>query len=328
MNTKYFIVNNEQHAVAPYVEQWGRAPSIALLDPAMHIFHVPTINGIIGYRLESNCALVFGDPLCAAADMPALVDAFHQHFTKQKKTIIYLLASEQFKQWALTEKYVHAAMNMGDEIILDPTLDPKKLQGRRASVLRNQYNQALHTGIRIKEYTGHEEPLEAIMEKVGSQWLENRNGLQTSLLQVNIFSERTNKRWFYAEYNNSIVGVFVLNKLGLYHGLAINMLLITPDAPKYTSEFILLSAFDILRDENCHFISLGTLPCLELNTMEGFGTITTFFAKKMFLLSQKIFKLNKRQQYWQKFHPYTKPSYLLLNKSTIGLRNLRNHAGF
>ena len=170
----------------------------------MHIFSTPKVDGIIGYRLESNCALVFGDPLCAWQDLPLLVDTFHQQFTNQGKTIIYLLASEQFKTWAQEKNYVHTALSMGNEIILDPKIDPQSIKGKHASTLRNQYSQMVRAQITVKEYVENDTMLEQTMKQVGSQWLENRSGPQTSLLSIDIFSDRSNKRLFYAEHNNNL----------------------------------------------------------------------------------------------------------------------------
>lgn len=321
MQEKYFIQGHEKKLVVPYIQKWGRAPSIAVLDEACKIFYTPGIDGIIGYREEAGCALVFGDPFCDPHDMPLLVEAFHHYFTAQKKTIIYLLASEEFKNWALQHNYIQSTMIMGDENIVDPTIDIKTLQGRRASVVRNQYNQASRTGMIIQEYTGYNPALEKEMHDIGLIWLAQRSGPQTSLLSVNIFSDKANKRWFYVHHNNKIIGVLVLNRLDAYSGWAINMLLVAPHVPKYTSEFILVSVLDILKYEQCHFLSLGTLPCETLNNrMQGFGRVTTFLACTIFQLTKKILKLNSRQQYWQKFNPQKKPSYLLLNKHGIGIR--------
>ena len=110
---KSFEIENGQRLVSPYIQQWGRAPSIAVLDSACKIFTTPEVDGIIGYRDESGCILVFGDPLCNPQNLPHLVESFHKHFTEQKKTIIYLLVSEQFKKWAFEHGYIKNSFEHG-----------------------------------------------------------------------------------------------------------------------------------------------------------------------------------------------------------------------
>ncbi len=319
---KYFTVHQEQRLVAPYIQQWGRAPSIAVMDSSCKIFYSPEIDGIIGYRDEAGCVLVFGDPLCSPQDLPGLVALFHNHFAAQKRTIIYLLASEKFKKWASEHGYSQTALSMGDEIIVNPQVDPLSLCGKHASSLRNINSVINRVGVVFNEYRGKDLHIEHTMEKIGHQWVQNRKGPQTSLLHVDIFSNRANKRFFYAEYNKNIVGVFILNRLDAYQGWTINALVCAHGAPKYASEYMILQTLALLKKEQCQYFSFGTLPVSELRTLEGLGKISTFLAPYFFKASKKLFKLNTRKQYWQKFAPTIHPSYMLLHKRGIGIREV------
>src|ERR1700733_11495459 len=66
------VMNHEgkNRSVVDYVQKWGHASSIALFDPACKIFSDPDVDGVIGYRLQSKCVIVFGDPVCAPSDTP------------------------------------------------------------------------------------------------------------------------------------------------------------------------------------------------------------------------------------------------------------------
>lgn len=319
---KYFIAHNEQRLVSPYIQQWGRAPSIAVMDSACKIFYTADIDGIIGYRDEAGCILVFGDPLCKPDDVSRLVEAFHKHFIAQKKTIIYLLASEHFKAWASKHGYIKTALSMGNEIIVNPLVDPLSLRGKHASSLRNIYSLINRVGITFHEYIGHDMHIEHTMEEIGQQWVQNRKGPQTSLLHVDIFSNRANKRFFYAEHNKRIVGVIILNRLDAYQGWTINTLVCSNDAPKYSSEYMILHTLSLLRKERCTYFSFGTLPVSDLKTIEGLGKVATLLAPYFFRATKKIFNLNKRKQYWQKFAPEIHPSYLLIHKKGVGVRDI------
>jgi lysylphosphatidylglycerol synthetase-like protein (DUF2156 family) len=319
---KYFSIQNEQRLVAPYIEKWGRAPSIAVMDSVCKIFHMPEVDGIIGYRDEAGCILVFGDPLCNPQDLPRLVESFHKYFIEQKKTITYLFASENFKQWACAQGYIKTALSMGDEIVVDPRVDPLLLRGKHASALRNIYSLLKKTDLHFHEYCGQNNHLEHSMEKLGHDWLEDRKGPQTSLMNVDIFSHRSNKRFFYVQEKDRIIGAIVLNRLDFFHGWTINALFYASDAPKYTSEYIILHTLSVLRQEKCPYFSFGTLPASDLRTIEGLGKTTTFLAPHVFNMSKRLFHLNSRKQFWKKFAPIIKPSYLLLHKKGIGIRDV------
>ena len=122
----------ENRPVAHYIQQWGHASSIALLDSACNIFSIPEVDGIIGYRIESQCAVVFGNPVCSPQDIPLITQAFHDHHQELVKNVIYIATSESFVTWALQQR-CGSAIGIGNEIILDPLQDPKKRTGKRAA---------------------------------------------------------------------------------------------------------------------------------------------------------------------------------------------------
>lgn len=322
MNQNIISVTQQDRLVLPYIQQWGRAPSIAVFDTTIKTFKIPGIDGIIGYKDEAGCVLVFGDPLCHPDDRFVLVKAFHDHFLAQKKSILYLLASVDFKKWASEQGYIKTALSMGDEIIVNPQIDPLTVSGRHAYTLRKNYRIAQNSNLMFHEYLGIDNHLETSMEELSQRWLQERQGPQTSLMNVNIFSHRINKRFFYVKNGTTCVGALILNRLDAFNGWTINALFYAPDAPKYTSEYMLLQTLALLRTEGCHYFSFGTLPVDELRTIEGLGKIATFFAPYCFTFAKKIFKLRNRKQYWQKFSPTIVPSYLLIHKAGIGMKEI------
>lgn len=312
---------HENKAVAEYIHQWGNSASHALLDPECRLFSTPGIDGIIGYRFALKSAIAFGDPVCAPKDMPALAQAFNEYCATHKKSIVYISATEPFANWAINN-ICKTLISIGDEVILNPMQDAKLLKGKRASLLRNKWNQCIRDGIEVKEYSTYDGALEKGMEDVAAAWLNNRKGPQMSLLRVNLFTDRTRKRWFYAQDKGKVIGVLMLNSLSAYNGWVINMLMVDPSAPNPTSEFIVLSALEILRTEKCNYFSIGTTPAAQLEKIEGVHALIAWAARAIFYAAKKIFKLSDRQRYWKKFYPETKPLYLLLSKKGIALQEI------
>ena len=77
--------SGENKTVAQQISRWGNAASIALLDPSCNIFSVPHLEGIIGYRIASQYAIVFGDPVCEQKVIKDLLSSFHEHCALHKK---------------------------------------------------------------------------------------------------------------------------------------------------------------------------------------------------------------------------------------------------
>lgn len=312
---------HKNKAVAEYIHRWGNSASHALLDPACQLFSVDEIDGIIGYRFELKSAIVFGDPVCAPHDIPALTQAFHDYCKLQNKSIVYISATHSFANWAINN-VCKTLISIGDEVILNPMHDARLLKGKKASLLRNKWNQSVRDGIEVKEYIAYDAMLENAMEQVAIAWLNNRKGPQMSLLRVSLFEDRACKRWFYARYQGNVIGVLMLNSLNSHNGWVINMLMVDPIAPSPTSEFIVLSVLEVLRAEGCTYFSIGTTPATCLERMEGVSKLVAWMARNIFAVSKKVFKLSDRQRYWKKFYPETKPLYLLLSHQGIAIQEI------
>ncbi len=304
----------EKRSIAAMIQAWGNQASNALLDPTFTIFETPTIDGIIGYRLRLKCAVVFGDPVCSQQDMLNLVRAFKEFCTKQGYTIAYTLVSEQFTNWAMQNGYSYA-IEMGRESFIDPMIDPKTRTGIHAGVLRNKWRLSIKRGITVKEHKSNDAITEQAMEEVAQRWIANRKGPQIHFFtSFNIFDDRQHKRYFYAECDGKIIGIVALNRLDAYDGWILQMTLLVPEAPTSTSEFLVLSILETLRIEGCRYLTIGITPNACMERIEGFGSITRQLAKRLHALSYKVFKLDKRSQYWRKFDPQEKSLFIVMDK--------------
>lgn len=305
--------------VAGYVQQWGSSPSIALLDPACKIFKAPHIDGIIGYRGGSLCNVVVGEPLCSQAEMPVLYHAFQKYCQEEGKKIIYLLTSEEFAKWAKTHA-CRASLQLAQELFLDPVHNP--LEGAKGRKLRNKISHSQRTGVTIHEYVSDEPSLERDMENTAKEWLKGRHGPQIYLANVHLFNERQGKRWFYAKMNDRIIGVLLLNRLEKRSGWLYNLLMTSTDAPWGTSEMLAMHTLTTLRDEGCRFVSFGVVPGRRIKKIEGLGIISSCLARIGYKVSNWFFALSGRKKYWEKFHPQCESTYILLNDSHMGIREI------
>lgn len=305
-------------SIADSIKRWGNSASIALMDPACQIFTSETVPGIVGYKLEANHIIVFGDPLCAPEDSDALIHQFHNHFIDSVNNIIYVAVTETFTQNSLGHQ-CEAAISIGQEMVLDPTKDPRAQTGEKASLLRRNCKQAIKHQITVHEYTEQDPALEKRMNDLGESWSQNRQGPQVYLQEVNIFSHRECKRFFYAKQDERIVGVLILTRLDAYEGWVISFAMVDPDAPYSTSDYLIVNALEILASEHCRYFAIGTVPIPSISNVYGLNPLSTWCVRHAYSAATKMFHLTERERYWKKFCPTTQATYLMLTKPKLGL---------
>lgn len=314
----------ERRLILERVRRLGGITSDALLDPACKIFTLPNIDGLIGYREDADCVVVFGDPVCKATDLAHLTEAFHRYIEEKGMRVIYISASESFTRLAFG-KFCKVCVEFGEELMLDPvTENPRERHGTHASLVRRKIRHAQHDGTQVIELTTHDPALEQAINQVGISWLESRKGPQIHISSVRLFEDKEGKRWFYAKHKERIVGVVVLNQLQARKGWLLNHLMITPDAPHGTPELLVITALEKVAIEDCHLITFGTVIKERLGVIEGFGKIHTLLLRGVFNTAKLIFHLSGPKKFWEKFHPRNEPTYLLFSQPYLGIREIRS----
>lgn len=315
------LVQEADSTIENLIHRWGNSASEATLEFDCHYFSLPQIDGCIGYHVAAECAIVFGDPICSWEDVPELTTAFH-HFCQEKGwNIIYVIASEKFSKWCIQEKFCNIQIEVGEELVFNPEND--LTLGPPGNKFRNQLNHTSRHGLQVKEYLAYDEELEHAMQQVGQAWLKGRVGPQIYLGNLDFFSNRIGKRWFYVQDNEKITAMAMLSRLEAYQGWLLKYCPTIPYALRGTSEVLMLSILETLRNEDCHYLTYGMVPKEHLGEILGLGKISTWIAKHVFLIISRIFHLEQRKLYWYKFHPQALRSFVLLNQPHIGFREIR-----
>lgn len=292
-----------EEPLASVMKRLGNPVSTILLDSPCRIFTLPHVDGIIGYQLFGNCAVVIGDPICLPQNMAELAQAFHLYCQKYHWKIVYFLASDSFAHWAIYNG-CHTLIQVGEELTLDPTCFQKKQK------IRWKINQSIHHGVVIKEYQNFDPLLENQMKKTIDAWLQARHGPQIYLGNLKLFENPGDKRIFYALQRDKIVGLLTLSCIDRFQGWVVNSSLAL-DAPVGMAEHLMSSVIDILANENCHFLCLGAASGHKLGEIAGLNMFSKFVARLIFRISRWLFHLDTRKNYLNKYHPYSWPTYVL-----------------
>ena len=312
-------------SIQELVRRWGGSTTDAILDDKCSLFQIPSVNGLIGYRQEDNCAVVFGDPVCAPADLLQLVTAFHTYAQEQKWNVIYIVSTQFFTDWAIKNRLCEAKIEFGEEFVIHPTSDdPRHLTGTHASLVRRKVRRALKENITVQEYLTQDPAIEESLNDLGQKWLQARQGPQIHISHIHLFDNRVGKRWFYAEQNGQQLGVVVLNPLKRYQGYLLNHLMTLPDAPPGIPELLVIHAIETLSKENCPYLTFGTSVKTKLGEIEGLSSMFTWVARRIFAIAIKYFQLHQRADFWLKFAPHEQPTYLLFKNPHIGIGEIRS----
>lgn len=319
------LLNHEPIArdqIVKQVRAWGDLNTDALLDSSCLFFKDENIEGMIGYRVEGNCAVVYGDPLCSQENKIPLAKAFQAYCKKQKYSVVYAIVSEQFTN-SMLNNLCAVSIEFGERLVIDPATNPTKSKGSNARLVRKKVKHALIENVSVKEYLQSDPELEKSLESVAASWLASRHGPQIHIGHIHLFEDREGKRWFYAEHQGKIVGLIVLNRLQSQNGWLMNNLMITDGCPNGTSELLVITALEALDAEKCRCIVYGPVPSSMLGKVEGLSKLTTMLVRIMFKAASKLFRLDGQRVFWGKFQPQGSPSYILFDEKKFNLKSIK-----
>ena len=315
-------VNTAREEIVKLIRKWGDVNTDGLLEPTVQIFSIEGIEGFIGYRIENSHAVVFGDPVCSAADKPNLALAFQKHCESKNLKVVYTIVSKDFADWSF--KALNACtVEFGETFILDPFHNPVNNKGPHAVLVRKKVKHALKDGVTIQEYTGGDPAIEAEINTIATNWVQRRRGPQIYLAHITLFNDRTGKRWFYATHKEKIVGLIVLNELKAKGGWLLNNQMLIPIAPNGTSELLIITALEALEKEDCHYVEAGPVTRKELGEIQGMNKAVEHLTRLVFKGAKHVFHLDGYEAFWTKFDPKLEGCYLSFPKKNIGYSSVR-----
>ncbi len=312
----------DRNSLVNTVRKWGDVSTDGILDAKCQIFTDPHIDGLIGYRIEAGNAVVFGDPVCAAADKPRLAKAFQQFCRDQKIGVVYLIVSEEFANWA-AQNMRSVLIDFAERFELNPQSNPVDHTGSNPGLVRKKVRHALKEGAFVQEYLGDDLAIEKAIESVAITWQKARLGPQVFLAQFTFFNDRVGKRWFYAKQGEKIVGMLILNQLQAQNGWFLNNVMITKDAPHGISELLVISTLQALAKEQCQSVIIGPVPRQQLGKISGLGRFSEIITRWVYKLAKNIFNLGGHEAFWGKFQPTIYPSYLLFPEKNLSFSSIK-----
>lgn len=304
------------------VRKYGFVNTGGLLEEGCLNFTIPEVQGFIGYKIGSGTAVVLGDPVCQEQDKEKLAIAFQKECKQKGLDVVYSIASKPFSRWA-AQKLDAVTVEFGQNYLGNPVDNPIDKTGVKGSLVRRKFKHALHEGATVKEYLGSDPELEAKIEKLGEEWLEQRKGVQVYLSHLNLFKDRLGKRWFYAQKGDQVVGVLLLQQLQSKNGWLLNRVMINNAAPHGVPELLVVATFQILAEEKCPYVVMGPVPAPSLKTITGTNPFLASALRFIYTCARYPLRLDRHTTFWDKFQLETEPSLLIFPHQNFTIQTIR-----
>lgn len=220
-------------------------------------FESPGIDGFIAYELHRRVAVACGDPVCAEADLRALLSGFAGYCGTQRWRFAFVGTTGRVAQVAA--ELGLKPVKVGEEPLFD--LSRPSPRGRVAKKARWAINRARRSGISVEEYRQPSPAVDSEIEEVAAEWLGMRKGPPMAfLLRSRPLALRDEKRIFVARQRDRIVGVITCSPARARMLLLVEELLLRRDAPYGTSELLIDAAREAARRDGYALFSLGVSP--------------------------------------------------------------------
>jgi lysylphosphatidylglycerol synthetase-like protein (DUF2156 family) len=264
-------------------------------------FEYPGIDGFVAYELHRRAAVACGDPVCAEADLRALLTRFAEYCGTHGWRLAFVGASARVGKVAAALGL--NAVKIGEEPLFD--LSRPSLRGRAAKKARSAINLARRSGITVEEYRRPLPATDAEIEEVAAEWLQTRKGLPMAfLLRSRPLALRDQKRIFIASQGDRIIGVITCSPAPARMMLLVEELLRRRDAPYGTSELLIDAAREAARRDGHALFSLGVSP-LQGASRQPYGRTRLVRALIAICYSQAnfIYSFHSLNHFKKKFGP-------------------------
>ncbi len=256
----------DHQKVREYLMRFSSNPiDYVIVEKDKHYFFAKEVEGVIGYVLAVNTAVVAGEPVCAKESALQLLIEFKRFCHDNFLDILMVQTSDR-----LLDEYrqLHFGIaKYGEEAMFE--LSTYSMVGNKAQKVRYAYNRATRDGVVVHEYqpqVKRDSKIEADIKYVSKQWLKTKKSSELSFTLGSIgLEEPLDKRYFLAyDAKETCVGFIVFTPFANRSGYHADVTRRLDTAPQGSMEKIILSAFEKMKNEGVKWGSLGLAPLANI----------------------------------------------------------------
>lgn len=224
-------------------------------------FGDPLSGTLLHRKTRLGATLAVGDPIAEPAQVESLLDRFlhaHPHAS-------FIQCSEEIARLLQARGFLVNSFGVETDLILSQW----NCSGKRAHMLRKNFNKAERIGVTVVEITDDLGQLEQA-RLVSNRWLfaAHRSHSELALLtRPPVFAPEPGTRKFASFFSGQMVGIGFFDPLSLTEsnvGYVYQLLRESADAPPGTRTHLLLTVAELFRSAGFERLSLGLSPnCLS-----------------------------------------------------------------
>jgi phosphatidylglycerol lysyltransferase len=283
------------------------------------------IDGALRYRRASGVRLVAGDPLARREDVLGLLVPFLEESRLRRERVVLLPATERLVGDLRAAGLGAGAIKIGEEGYYD--LHDWSLCGRHLKHVRNQINRTARAGIvagPLDLRFASDRDLAQIRSIIADWYATRKLPPLDFLMRVDPFDRAEVKRCFVARHQGRIVGYVSCHPAPERNGWLLAEIIRGAGAPEGTTELLVKTAFEQLRDEGARWATLGLAPLA--NVLAGADDDHQRFRRlldRIYRHSTHLYRFQSLHFFKSKFQPATiEPVYALVWPDAITPRVL------
>lgn len=300
-----------------------------LLYPQVTWLPVADGEGLVGYVETPWILASLGEPVCAKDAYGEAMESFVAHARARGKDAVFLMVGEEMA--AEGRKREAAIVPLGPEHYFDVArYEPR---GHRGHQIRSAVRQLEGRGAEVHSYDCRvrDAALEAEMAAVASRWLRRPPapfrphvlGFRHAGRGGPLFEDRELKLCYYATVDGKVAAFAVAAPIWARSGVFLEHFIHDPDAPKASSDLLLLGALGLLRGNGTALATLGPSPDPDLRGAEGVSPAALLLCGPFLWMARRLMGLPSLARYRNKWRTgLSEDRYLVKLPRRLRLRDL------
>ena len=315
----------ELQSIEKLIANYGDASNTSWLDDRYQVWRHRQTGAAIGYvpSADSKFAIIVGNPLCASHQYSRVVNDFLQWLkTDAQLRPIWILVGKQVEE-ILSEKLGWSTLTCAAEKRVNKSL-PEYDEDVKRKIRR-----AKSQGVIITEFPFGKpvpEDLKRRCDERIKEWLQNRQGTQVHLTNINPWRDLSHRRVFIAEGSDdqkSVHALVVLAQLSSEHGYQVKYSLDFPGAPNGTIEAIITHAVQSAYDSGARSVTFGAAATADFVPVHGLGGLQVTLLRYCYKAIVNKMHLANKGKFREKLGAEEDPLYIGYPEYGLGPGGIR-----
>lgn len=234
------------------------ATAYQLINPGIARWFAPDRQAVVGYVAGHGYRVVAGSPVCAAAELGAVVGAFEADTEAAGLRTCYFAADPRLADLLRARGPLDRVL-LGAQPVWDPAHWPAILASKAS--LRAQCNRARNKRVTVRCWPNARATAHPELTRCLAQWLATR-GLPPLhfLVEPATLARLYDRRVFVAEQQGRAIGFLVASPIPERQGWLIEQIIRGHGAPNGSAELLLDAAMRTLANDGARYLTLGLSP--------------------------------------------------------------------